>query len=110
MAAGPSREAAVPVGALSRLCYCECHVTNPLSMPRSRRENKRGEVRTLPINRSPAPAAVGPEGFAGLAADPGSAVVIVHPHPARTHKSPGKSSPAVLGGAGIALNPLQVDL
>lgn len=55
VAAAPSREAAVPVGALSRLsrlCYCECHVTNPLSMPRSRRENKRGEVRTLPINRS----------------------------------------------------------
>lgn len=57
---------------LSRLCYCECHVTNPLSMPRSRRENKRGKVRTLPINRSPAlagpPAAAGAGlmGFAGL--------------------------------------------
>lgn len=43
------------MAALARLCYCECHVTNPLSMPRSPRENKRAKVRTLPINRSSAP-------------------------------------------------------
>lgn len=107
----PCRGAAVPCVPPVPLCYCQCHVTNPLSMPTSRWGNKRGKVRTLPINRSPAlvgPPAAGLGGFAGLVLQ-----ILALRCSLSIPILPGHTDPcgkAVLGEAGVAHNPLQVHL
>jgi len=81
-------------------------------MRRSRGGHKRGggEVRTLPINRTPSPTVASPqrlEGFAdSVLPDPGSEVIIIHSHPARTRQSPWKYSPAVVWCGRCCLQPL----